>query len=103
MTDARLEGCAFRGIAWGGLRGKSALAQTLASVANCMFQYNDFSGMALTGFDFSGSEFRDCRFDNCKLTGAGFRGVRLGKASSPAVPWIRRTSGTPRAMSSTRR
>ena len=80
MTDARLENCAFRGIAWGGLRGKSALAQPLAAVKNCMFQYNDFSGMSLIGFDFSGSEFRDCRFDNCKLSGACFQGVRLGES-----------------------
>ncbi len=36
--------------------------------------------MSLIGFDFSGSEFRDCRFDNCKLSGACFQGVRLGES-----------------------
>ena len=80
MRESRLERCAFRGIAWGGLQGKSALARPLAAVTACMFQYNDFSGMALAGFDFSGSEFQDCRFDSCKLTGADFRGVPLGES-----------------------
>ena len=47
MREGRFTGCAFRGIAWGGLQGKSALARPLAETKNCMFQYNDFSGMAL--------------------------------------------------------
>ncbi len=80
MRDGRFENCAFRGIAWGGLQGKSALAKPLAAVKNCMFQYNDFSGMALPEFDFASCEFRDCRFDSCRLTGADFHGVRLGES-----------------------
>ena len=80
MREGRFENCAFRGIAWGGLQGKSALARPLAATRNCMFQYNDFSGMALAEYDFSSCEFRDCRFDSCKLTGADFRGVQLGES-----------------------
>lgn len=80
MREGRFTGCAFRGIAWGGLQGKSALARPLAAAENCMFQYNDFSGMALAGFDFSSCQFRDCRFDSCRLTGADFNGVRLGES-----------------------
>ncbi|WP_294497349.1 pentapeptide repeat-containing protein [uncultured Gemmiger sp.] len=80
MREGCFAGCAFRGIAWGGLQGKSALARPLAETKNCMFQYNDFSGMALAGYDFSSCEFRDCRFDSCKLAGADFNGVRLGES-----------------------
>ena len=36
--------------------------------------------MVLAGFDFSSCQFRDCRFDSCRLTGADFNGVRLGES-----------------------
>ena len=81
MKDAVMEGCAFRGIAWGGLQGRSALVQPFSRLKNCVFQYNEFAGMALAGFDFSSCEFRECVFDECKLTGAGFHGVPLGRTS----------------------
>ena len=43
-------------------RAKARWPKPLAAVKNCMFQYNDFSGMALPEFDFASCEFRDCRF-----------------------------------------
>ena len=79
MRDAWLENCSFRNIAWGGLQGKSALAQPFTSARDCMFQYNEFTGMALAGFDFSSNSFSECTFDDCKLGGTSFRGVRLGR------------------------
>ena len=36
--------------------------------------------MALAGFDFSRCQFRECVFDQCKLGGASFRGVSLGRS-----------------------
>ncbi|MDD4850132.1 MAG: pentapeptide repeat-containing protein [Gemmiger sp.] len=80
MRDAWLENCTFRSIAWGGLRGRSALAQPFGKAVGCAFQYNDFSGMVLSGFDFSSNRFAECTFDDCKLPGANFRGVPLGRS-----------------------
>ena len=42
------------------------------------FRYNDFSGMALNGFDWTGAELQQCTFDDTRLAGASFYGVRLG-------------------------
>ena len=41
-------------------------------------RYNDFSGMALNGFDWTGAELQQCTFDDTRLAGASFYGVRLG-------------------------
>ncbi len=81
MRDAWLQNSAFRMMAWGGLTGRSKLAQPFGKIEGCAFQYNDFSGMSLNGFDFSGSTFAECRFDDCHLAGACFHGVPLGRSS----------------------
>lgn len=80
MREVWLENCSFRSIAWGGLQGKSVLAQPFTSARECAFQYNEFSGMALSGFDFTSNSFSECIFDDCKLSGANFRRVRLGRS-----------------------
>lgn len=79
MQDAWLLGSVFRSMAWGGLQGRSAIVQPFGKVKNCAFQYNEFSGMGLAGFDFSAASFSECVFDDCKLAGASFYGVPLGR------------------------
>ena len=69
------------GFAWGGLTGRSAVAQPFAALTNCSFQYSDFSGLALAGFDFSTCQFRECVFDGCALAGADFSGAPLGRTA----------------------
>ena len=81
MREAVMENCGFRAIAWGGLQGRSALVQPFARLAGCAFQYCDFSGMALNGFDFSSCQFRESVFDDCKLVGASFQSAPLGRTS----------------------
>lgn len=49
-----------------------------AWLLNSAFRYNDFSGMALNGFDWTGAELQQCTFDDTRLAGASFYGVRLG-------------------------
>ena len=91
-----MENCGFRSIAWGGLQGRSALVQPFARLAGCAFQYCDFSGMALNGFDFSSCQFRESVFDDCKLVGASFQGAPLGATCA------KRISAGPKATPSTR-
>ena len=79
MTDAWLLNSAFRSMAWGGLQGKSGVFQPFGKIKNCAFRYNDFSGMALNGFDWTGAELQQCTFDDTRLAGASFYGVRLGR------------------------
>ena len=62
------------GRAAGQKRGVPAVWQN----QNCAFRYNDFSGMALNGFDWTGAELQQCTFDDTRLAGASFYGVRLG-------------------------
>lgn len=78
MKDAWLVGCAVRGVAWGGLQGKTGVFQPIAKIENSSFRYSDFSGMALNGFDWTGAELQQCTFDETRLAGASFSGVRLG-------------------------
>ena len=78
MKDAWLLNSAFRSMAWGGLQGKSGVFQPFGKIKNCAFRYNDFSGMALNGFDWTGAELQQCTFDDTRLAGASFYGVRLG-------------------------
>jgi len=80
MQDAWLLNSGFRAIAWGGLQGRSILVQPIGKAENCAFLYNEFSSMALAGFDFSSCTFTSCTFDDCKLTGANFNGARLGRS-----------------------
>lgn len=80
MRDSRLVGSAFRSMAWGGLQGRSALGQPFTSTQNCIFQYNDFSAMALAGFDFSACSFMECNFDECGLQNASFHGTPLAQS-----------------------
>ena len=79
MKDAWLLNSAFRSMAWGGLQGKSGVFQPFGKIKNCAFRYNDFSGMALNGFDWTGAELQQCTFDDTRLAGASFYGVRLGR------------------------
>ena len=78
MKDAWLLNSAFRSMAWGGLQGKSGVFQPFGKIKNCAFRYNDFSGMALNGFDWTGAELQQCTFDDTRLAGASFYGVRQG-------------------------
>ena len=78
MKDAWLLNSAFRSMTWGGLQGKSGAFQPFGKIKNCAFRYNDFSGMALNGFDWTGAELQQCTFDDTRLAGASFYGVRLG-------------------------
>lgn len=78
MKDAWMLNSAFRSMAWGGLQGKSGVFQPFGKIKNCAFRYNDFSGMALNGFDWTGAELQQCTFDDTRLAGASFYGVRLG-------------------------
>lgn len=80
MRDSWLRGSSFRSMAWGGLQGRSALGMPFTSAQNCAFQYNDFSGMALAGFDFSTCNFMECSFDECSLKNAVFNGVPLARS-----------------------
>ena len=52
--------------------------QPFGKIKNCAFRYNDFSGMALNGFDWTGAELQQCTFDDTRLAGGSFYGVRLG-------------------------
>ena len=81
MRDAVMENFAFRSIAWGGLTGRRAVAPPFGARTNCSFQYSDFSGLALAGFDFSTCQFRECVFDGCALAGADFSGAPLGRTA----------------------
>ena len=81
MRDAWLENSAFRSISWGGLQGRNAISQVFGRVHGCVFQYNEFSGMVLAGFDFSDAAFTECIFDDCRLAGANFRAVPLRRTS----------------------
>ena len=81
MRDADFDGCAIRGVAWGGLQGRSAVGRIFARLHRCVLRYNEFSGMGLAGFDFSDCEMLECVFDDCKLTGANFRGAPLGRTA----------------------
>lgn len=81
MKDAWLLGCAFRSMAWGSLQGRGHVFQPFGKAQNCVFRYNDFSGMALAGFDFSDCSFEQSVFDNCKLMGTSFNGARLGRTA----------------------
>lgn len=67
MKDAWLLNSAFRSMAWGGLQGKSGVFQPFGKIKNCAFRYNDFSDMALNGFDWTGAELQQCTFDDTRL------------------------------------
>ena len=74
----RVQNCRFNACTFDHCNFSGVVFQPFGKIKNCAFRYNDFSGMALNGFDWTGAELQQCTFDDTRLAGASFYGVRLG-------------------------
>ena len=101
MRDAVMENCAFRSIAWGGLTGRSAVAQPFAALTNCSFQYSDFSGLALAGFAFPPASSGNVCLTAARWPGRIFPARRWGARPLRGATCRRPTSAAPKPMPST--
>ena len=96
MKDAWLLNSAFRSMAWGGLQGKNGVFQPFGKIKNCAFRYNDFSGMALNGFDWTGRNCSNAPLMIPALPGPAFTACGWAEPGSPAAICKKPTCAPPK-------
>jgi len=65
------------GIIWNDLKNKRIETTIFRSMKACTIKYNYFTNLKLIKYDFSGSQFDESYFEECKLTQAKFNSVNL--------------------------
>lgn len=65
------------GINWEDLKLKGVDIAVFKCMKACTIKYNYFTNLRLTKYDFKGSQFDECFFENCKLTDSSFGSVSL--------------------------
>ncbi|MEV4479067.1 pentapeptide repeat-containing protein [Micromonospora coxensis] len=76
LTEALVEGAAWRGVRLDGVRIRSSLI-TGADLSDCTWEAGSLYGCEITRTDFSGATLTGIAIERCAITGSRFTGTRL--------------------------